>query len=355
MGSAVIESSRTRRSFIGAGVGGLVGAVAVAFGRPTAARAGHDATNVMHLGESNSVPADAATALEADVDGHALTIRNTNTGEEAGTIRAVGSASAKPVILAESDNENTFAVLGVSCSPGFTDFGGGNGTGVAGQSGGGTGVEGTSATGPGVSGQSQEGDGVAGHSQSGRGGSFSTEGGSFAVYIGGSAVDFALGVDNALVDEGAGGIIAVARGGKPAIEGDALPSEFGAGIGVLGVSSDAEFASGPGIGVQGLSGAGVGVQAMSSEGVALDVVGKARYSTAGSGAVPAGQQSVAVSNPAVTAESHITVSLTSNPGNRQVRWVERDPGTGFTVHLVPTPPNQRPLTTLTYLIVEPGS
>ncbi len=50
---------------------------------------------------------------------------------------------------------------------------------------------------------------------------------------------------------------------------------------------------------------------------------------------------------------HITVILTGYPGPRQLHWVERNPGTGFTVHLTSAPPPQRPETNFTYLIVEP--
>ena len=90
-------------------------------------------------------------------------------------------------------------------------------------------------------------------------------------------------------------------------------------------------------------------------GLALEVTGRARFSTAGAGAVPQGQNSAFVANEAVTANSHVTVTLVGNPGSRQLQWVERNSGLGFTVHLTSAPPPGRPETDFTYLIVEPGA
>jgi hypothetical protein len=90
-------------------------------------------------------------------------------------------------------------------------------------------------------------------------------------------------------------------------------------------------------------------------GLALDVVGKARFSTAGASTVPQGQNARNVQHPAVTADSHISVTLMSDPGPRQIQWVERRPGIGFRLHMTSAPQNQRPATQFTYLIVEPGS
>jgi hypothetical protein len=122
----------------------------------------------------------------------------------------------------------------------------------------------------------------------------------------------------------------------------------GLGGGVVGVSP----ADGPG--VQAYSGwyPSKGEPLVPDGGMALDVIGKACFSTAGAGVVPARANAVTVSNPAVTAASHITVMFTSDPGGASVAWVERQPDTGFIVHLSgrarwPVP--------FTYLIVEPGT
>lgn len=119
-----------------------------------------------------------------------------------------------------------------------------------------------------------------------------------------------------------------------------------AGIGVLGRSE-------AGAGVRGESTSGPGVEAVSADGPALRVTGPAAFSTAGAGQIPQGASSATVAESNVTADSHISVTLTSDPGARSVRWVQRDPGTGFTVHLTSLPAKLRPLTDFTYLITEP--
>jgi hypothetical protein len=87
-------------------------------------------------------------------------------------------------------------------------------------------------------------------------------------------------------------------------------------------------------------------------GLALEVIGKARFSTAGAGAVPRGRRMTTVAEPAVTAVSHITVTLTGNPGLARFDWVERQPGAGFVVHLQGVSLSEIPFT---YLVVEPGA
>ncbi len=85
-------------------------------------------------------------------------------------------------------------------------------------------------------------------------------------------------------------------------------------------------------------------------GLALDVIGKARFSTAGAWVVPAKADAVWVDNLAVTVDSHITVTFTGDPGRSSVAWVDRQ-ATGFTVHLSS---RCRSAVPFTYLIVEPG-
>ena len=99
----------------------------------------------------------------------------------------------------------------------------------------------------------------------------------------------------------------------------------------------------------------LGLSNNNAGGSALQVQGKAKFSTAGSGVVPAGQASVFVADPDVTNESHISVTLVTNPVWRLLMWVERDPGDGFTVHLTPAPTSRRLETHFTYLITEPHS
>ena len=47
----------------------------------------------------------------------------------------------------------------------------------------------------------------------------------------------------------------------------------------------------------------------------------------------------------------ISVTLASDPGERQVRWVEGQPGE-FAVHLTSAPPKRRPQTAFTYVVLE---
>ncbi len=150
-------------------------------------------------------------------------------------------------------------------------------------------------------------------------------------------------------------------GGSPS--GSGVTGKTQVGEGVTGIADQ------QGIGVHGMSqgGPGIegeapgdhpGVRAISKSappgspdgGLALEVIGKARFSTAGAGAVPRGRRMATVANPAVTAASHITVTLTGNPGLARFDWVERQPGTGFVVHLQGVSLSGLPFT---YLVVEP--
>lgn len=272
-----------------------------------------------------------------------------------------------------SESGPGIGVRGVS-NASETGFGDGPGDGVVGLSG----------TGHGVFGLSDAGSGVSGHSDSGVGGSFSTNSGK-ALQVDGPAsivatVDGTQGdtlfVENRLIGEGGlpGGAISATSHGTHGVEGAAFPTDLldpegepQLGIGVRGVSMSAEggFGEGPGDGVHGLSGTGVGVLGLTRhgtgvearsdfpDGFALVVRGRSLFSTAGSAVIPAGQNSVFVANPDVAEDSHVSVTLVSDPGQRTIRWVERDPGSGFTVHLSFAPVRQRSETHLTYLIVGP--
>jgi hypothetical protein len=133
-------------------------------------------------------------------------------------------------------------------------------------------------------------------------------------------------------------------------------------IGVMGRSGEPPPPEGDGKG--GIPSAGVlgeawlegsaGVMAFAGEAglLALRVVGKACFSTAGAGVVRARANAATVDNPAVTADSHVTVTFTRDPGGAAVAWVERQPGTAFIVHLSSRPRRNVPFS---YLIVEPGA
>ena len=215
---------------------------------------------------------------------------------------------------------------------------GGSGPGVQGTSGSGPGVEGSSETGPGVKGESQSGNAFEGYSETGAG-----------AFLGSST---GPGVD--ATSESGPGVVGWTPQGLAGVVGigsilrgeGTVPEEA---RGVLGI------APGNAPAVQCVSGTMPEPLAPDPDGgLALDVVGKARFSTAGAGTVLRNQNTAFVANPAVTANSHITVTLAGNPGNRYLQWVERNPGVGFTVRLAQVSAGPRPPTPFTYLIVEPA-
>jgi len=170
---------------------------------------------------------------------------------------------------------------------------------VLGESDSGTGVEGRSQSGPGVNGNSEGGPGVAG-------------GGNGWAGVHGLCW-------------GGPGVVGETFGAGPGVEGNA-PGEM------PGVRANSASPDGPRDG-----------------GLALEVNGKAHFSTGGAAAVPARMSAATVANPAVTAHSHITVTFTADPGRVALAWVERQPGTGFVVHLSGSPRWDVPFT---YLILE---
>jgi hypothetical protein len=367
------SSLRSRRALIAAGLGGIAATAAHALGRPLPARAGHDATNVFHIGESNVAPAGATTSLMTDVsDSGATGFRVDNPNGQA----VVGSSASGIGVFGSCDSgqggqfhsvsgrgvlggsESGPGVQGTSDTGNGGEFfagelGDGPGSGVVGRSGSGeaghfqstsgSGGVGISDSGAGLHGSSQSGNGVQGFTTSGTavfGDSGTGPGGSFR-----SQSDFGVeGRSDTHVGVFGTGTIGM-QGFSPS------------GTGVSGVSETATGVDGrsdSGIGLAGESTSGVGLHGASSTGLALDVLGKARFSTAGSASVAAGQNTAVVANPAATASSHISVTLVGDPGPRQLRWVQRSPGVGFTVHFVGGPPGQRPLVPFTYLIVEPA-
>ena len=136
------------------------------------------------------------------------------------------------------------------------------------------------------------------------------------------------------------------------VRGTVVPG--GRGMGVDGQTVN-------GVGVSGTSQEYVGVSAGSLNGIAFQafapgaqaairVFGHARFSTVGSGNIPAGSDAAFVPYFTVTPQSHVTVALTSDPGNKAtVHWIERATG-GFIVHLTAA---VKVATTLTYFIVQP--
>ena len=381
--SSAISSQETSRrrllAFLGAGGAAVLASL---FSR-NEAQAGHDGTNVMHFGEGNSAPAGRKTGAAANVNAFAFDFDNFNTGSTAGGLhgRSLGSL---PAIQGVGHDPSFAGVFGVS-----GDAAGSIGKGSR------AGVHGVSGSGPGVMGQSDTGVGGAFSSVSGKGLQVDGVASVFASVPAEEGV--ALFVENR--DPGGpgigagGGLEAVSHGGA-GVEGSSFPNEFvnefgeqQLGVGVAGVSMSATggFGEGPGTGVQGSAGtgtgvkgfsggsgtgvegeslSGVGVRAMSDTGiallaanggpdigVALAVNGRSHFDTAGAGVIRAGARSAFVAAPAVTADSHVSVTLTRDPGpDNAVQWVEPAPNAGgFTVHLLR---RVRRDTSLTFLIVE---
>lgn len=143
-------SRRRLLAFLGAGG---VAAFAGLFSR-NEAQAGHDGTNVLHLGEANHAPAGSlagSTFLNANPQGPALQVNNFQTGGAEGII--VTARGLAPALNGHAFGSSPVGVHGIShLSPAPEDFGKGSGIGVKGVSGTGAGVEGTSQSGPGVRG-----------------------------------------------------------------------------------------------------------------------------------------------------------------------------------------------------------
>jgi hypothetical protein len=331
------NSLRSRRALIAAGLGGVAATAAHAVGRPLPAQAGHGPgidPNALHLGAQNST--DAETRLSADLPegtppGPIALQVGINKGRAVNGFASVG-VGVWGVSLNGDQDQPHVGVEGSSEN---------NGIGVRGQSkgengtpgGSGPGVEGESSTGPGVHGFSEFEGGVEGNSDFGDG----VRG--FGSHDGGTGVrgDGSVGVAGTGTVFGVHGFSDSGVAGQFYSNGDA------------GVRA---FAPGDFPAVSAIS----GIEAEGGEdgGLALDVVGKARFSTAGAAAVAAGQNTAVVANTAVTGSSHVSVTLVGDPGPRQLRWLQRSPGVGFTVHFSGGPPGQRPQVPFTYLIVEPA-
>lgn len=360
---------------------------------------------------STSEAVAAGEALPTD-DGEQEAVRSRR-----GFFRVLGAAAAGAVaggVLSskEAQAHGTFHQDSANTTPAIHGNNTDNGPGVKGDSVTGAGVQGSSDTGigvfastsgdgtavygqllssePAVVGQNfGSGIGVRGQSTDGHGVSGETNQAGKAGVIGtNSSTSFsALGVEGSVDGSGRGvfGHSALGRGVHGHSDGDGagvmgdITSTTGSGVlglnngtgpGVKGLSDGTgvrgEGAPGvsgfssTGVGVLGEADNGIGVYASSNSFIALYVLGPASFSTAGSGTVPANQNSAFVSNPGVTAQSHITVTLTGDPSTVTVKggsapslilWVERQPGTGFVVHLTS---RVGPATPFTYLIVEPG-
>lgn len=286
---------------------------------------------------------------------------------------AAAGALASSFLPSESAEAASATFDSATTDPAVSGTNTGSGPGVAGESSSGPGVTGQSSTGHGVIGRSTSGNGVLGSSQSGNGvqarslseggalnginvattsllagpidttnpanlgsgpGVRGTSGSGVGVTGESQTVSGVLGRTHASNGPAAGvfGWALLPGVGGPPPYSDA---QLGPAIGVSGRGKDA--------GVEGSApGEAPGVRAVSTtaggapdNGLALQVVGKAAFSTAGTQTIPAGTQDYRVANPSVQSSSVVVVTLMSDPGGSGpvLSWAERQPGTGFVVHL----------------------
>ncbi len=189
---------------------------------------------------------------------------------------------------------------GVRTPSGPDDYG--DAFGVFGHSGGGPGVNGLSEKGSGVSGSSNHSYGVRGHTY----GAPSPE--NFPVGVAGLAL-IRLDEDPAVPAEDGPGTGVFGRSGSGTGVGAMSDSGYGvqgrsqSGIGAVGRSESNVGVAGvsPGESAAVLAESAIGIGPWEPDGgLALDVIGKARFSTAGAAVVPARTGSATVANPAVT-------------------------------------------------------
>lgn len=300
------KSRRGLLALLGAG-----GAAAVASAIPSRiARAGHDGTNVFHLNEANSVtsPTSLNGGVSEDEDGNStvLTVRSPS-GSGAIHAEMTSLAEGAAIQCGVPEHGPSVALMAFGTIRAFghlreEDLGEGQALGP----------------GEGVRAQSEQPDAAAVWGES--------------VYV-------------------------QERGGPDDLPplGIGVLGTTGTGTGVIGRADTTGFTGFiDGTGVLGESGTGVGVKAASDSGIALQVEGKAKFSTAGNDVVAAGANAKTVTVPAATEQSYISITLHDNPGPRQLKWVERHDGS-FTVHFAGGPPGQRPEVHFSYLVVEPGA
>ncbi len=176
-----------------------------------------------------------------------------------------------------------------------------------------------------------------------------------------------------LLDEGVEGVTAGAAGEAAGVTGVAVASEVdldsanptlgpgvgvggqsGSGFGVIGVSDSSVGVVGISTGSAGVVGSsqdGIGVQATSPSGIALDVVGEARFSTIGDGIVSDKRDEATIIDAAVSPDTHVMVTLISDPGKGNAfSWVDGADG-AFTVHLASKAKGDK---SFTYFVLQPG-
>src|SRR5919106_2585781 len=104
------ETTR-RRLLAWAGAGGAA-VLATLFSR-NEAQAGHDGTNVLHLGEGNTTPPDRKTGVASGVNAFSFDVDNFHTGPTAGGLHA-RSLGGLPALQGVGHEPSGAGVFGVS-------------------------------------------------------------------------------------------------------------------------------------------------------------------------------------------------------------------------------------------------
>jgi hypothetical protein len=233
----------------------LVGAVIGALAVTSVSGAGHDGTNVFHLGVTDL--ATAPTTLQTNITGNTLALVNTNTGSPGGALFAT-NAGAAPTISATT----TSSSLGARAIEGLVVpmVAGGGTAAVRGfNNGSGTGVSGGSANGAGVTGTSNATAGVSGAGPTGVFGGSSTGTGVSGSHQGPTGTDPGVRGATASTTAGASAILGILTGFPAAADAAAVrgvvPSAMGTTTQAYGVWGSHAVG---GIGVRGTSSAGTG-------------------------------------------------------------------------------------------------
>ena len=355
---------KSRRAMLSLGAAAAAGAVAAVVVKPEQAEAHAGDSEVLHLGHGN-----AAGAAGTSLTGSSATVFGIeNTKVDAPAVAINGQSTHDAAILGSSVNDN--GVKGRSDN-GRGVFGIGPAIGVNGVSTDGPGVEGLSENGSGVVGESTNRPGVEGSSENGPGVVGESTN---SVGVIGRSQGMTAGVrGTSLLDEGVEGVTAGAAGEAAGVTGVAVASEVdldsatptlgpgvgvggqsGSGFSVIGVSDSSVGVVGISTGSAGVVGSsqdGIGVQATSPSGIALDVVGEARFSTIGDGIVSDKRDEATIIDAAVSPDTHVMVTLISDPGKGNAfSWVDGADG-AFTVHLASKAKGDK---SFTYFVLQPG-
>ncbi|MDO8616159.1 MAG: hypothetical protein Q7T33_10580 [Dehalococcoidia bacterium] len=327
--TVTLGQEKSRRGLLAlVGAGGAAALVAL-LGRRDGAQAGHDSTDVFHLGEDNAAVPTAVTRRTAGIDDDAALIVDNLGGIEFFRDGLYGNGSGP----------SSFGVLGTADSEGVVGSGG-----VVGVVGGSPNV--------GVIGLGSSLPASAEGPKDLRGLRDAASHAKAAALAGAQSGDVVAQQAESLIGVwGIGDAIGVRGDGPTAVDG--IGTSVGVrGEGPIGVRGFASTATGTAVygavpspsgsvGVRGhASGAGrVGVSATAVSGaLALSASGRTKFSNAGRVVVSAGASSKQVTGKIVPSTALIFATLRTNPGSVDIKWIRRDSDTKFTIFLTGAAP-----------------